>query len=614
MITEHPCGRLGATCLGQNRCRFLVWAPQCTGVAVEIIEPAPRHRPLDAIGDGYFLGVLEGVEPGAKYFYRLDGGPRRPDPASRLQPAGVHGPSQVVDLEFPWLDRGWPGLPIADYVLYELHVGAFSEEGTFDGVIPYLDGLKQLGVTAIELMPIAQFPGSRNWGYDGVYPFAAQNSYGGPDGLRRLVQACHCRGLAVALDVVYNHLGPEGNYLADFGPYFTDRYRTPWGEAINFDGHESDHVVRYFVENALSWVRDFHVDMLRLDAVHAIFDTSARPFLRELSEAVHGEAERLARRVYLFAESNKNDTLHVRAPEDGGYGLDGLWNEDFHHALQSLLTGEQAGYYRDFGTLGHLARAIRDGFALTGQYSHYRGRRQGVSSESVPATKFVVYCQNHDQVGNRLRSERLSQLIAFEELKLAASIVLLSPAIPLLFMGEEYGETAPFPYFIDHGDPALNDAVRRGRQSEFIRFQWHGEIPDPKDEATFRRARLNRELAEQPRHRELLDFYRRLLHLRKTVPALALVSKNHREIFWNEASQVLACRRWSAGSEVVAVFYFGRQPAEFTVPVPNGRWRQLLRSDETAQTSKTVVLESHGELSLSLSARSVAVFQRETAA
>lgn len=612
MITEHPLGRLGATRLGPDRCRFLVWAPKSSSVEVRIVAPSPRTARLQPAAEGYFHGILEGVQPGARYLYRLDSGRERPDPVSRSQPEGVHGPSEVVNLDFPWEDHGWTGLPITDYLLYEIHPAAFSSEGTFDGVIPYLDGLKDLGVTAIELMPVAQFPGSRNWGYDGVYPFAAQNTYGGPDGLRRLVQACHGRGMAVALDVVYNHLGPEGNYLDEFGHYFTDRYRTPWGQAINFDGHDSDHVVRYFVENALGWIRDFHIDMLRLDAVHAIFDVSARPFLRELSEAVHREAERLGRRAYLFAESNQNDTRHVQPREHGGFGLDGLWNEDFHRSVQSLLTGERNGYYQDFGSIEHLGRAMRDGFVFTGEYSKYRGRRQGVSSAGVPATRFIVYSQNHDQVGNRLYSERLSRLVSFEKLKLAAGAVLLSPYVPLLFMGEEYGETAPFPYFVDHGDAALNEAVWRGRQAEFTRFQWQGQVQNPKEEATFRQAMLNRKLADEPQHRELLEFYRRLIRLRKTVPALSLLSKDHREVYWNEARGVLACHRWCAGSEVCAVFHFGEEPSAVAVPAPMGRWRSILRSAREGGKAgeERATVESSGELTLELPATSLIVLER----
>lgn len=614
MITEHPIGRLGATWQAPDRCRFLVWAPKCHKVAVELLQPQPRTCDLQAAPEGYFFGIVDGVTPGSRYRYHLDDLPPRPDPASRFQPDGVHGPSQIVATDTGWDEPGWTGPAIADYILYELHVGTFTREGTFDAVARHLDELADLGITAIELMPVAQFPGQRNWGYDGVYPFAPQNSYGGPDGLRRLVRECHRRGMAVALDVVYNHLGPEGNYFSDFGYYFTDRYRTPWGDALNFDGPHSDHVVRYFVENALHWIRDFHIDMLRLDAVHAIFDESARPFLRGLSLAVHREAERLGRRVYVVAESNKNDTRHVMPAESGGLGLDGLWNEDFHHSLHALLTGERNGYYQDFGSLEHLARAYRDGFALTGQYSAYRGRRQGVSSRGVPADRFLVYAQNHDQVGNRLASQRLSQLVSFDRQKLAAALVLLSPYIPLLFMGEEYGETAPFAYFVDHSDPELNRAVWNGRQAEFARFRWGGVIPDPKAEETFCRTRLDRRLAQQPLHRSLLDFYRRLMQLRKTVAAMALVSKDHCEVWWNERQQVLGCRRWAAGSEVCTIFHFNAQTASIAVPVPAGLWHAILDSaqwsPECASNPVPREFESTGELILELAPSSAIVLQR----
>jgi maltooligosyltrehalose trehalohydrolase len=358
-------------------------------------------------------------------------------------------------------------------------VGTFTPEGTFEAIIPHLDELRELGITAVELMPVAQFPGTRNWGYDGVYPFAVQNSYGGPEGLKRLVNACHGRGIAVVLDVVYNHLGPEGNYLWDFGPYFTDRYKTPWGSAINFDGPHSDPVRRLFIENALYWVTEFRMDGLRIDAVHGILDFSAYPFLEELASAVHEKAERLNRRVYVIAESDLNDTRVIRSRELGGYGLDAQWNDDFHHALHTLLTEDQTGYYQDFGRLGDLVKAFREGFVCSGQYSSYRRRRHGNSSRDIPAGCFVVFAQNHDQVGNRMRGERLSQLVCRERMKLAAGVVFLSPFIPLLFMGEEYGETAPFPYFISHSDADLVEAVRRGRREEFAAFGWSQEPPDP---------------------------------------------------------------------------------------------------------------------------------------
>lgn len=442
MIRDGGAG-LGAASLGDGRCRFTVWAPAAEKVEVRLLTPRPRVATLDRGGQGYHHGVLEGVERGSLYVYRLDGGPERADPASRSQPQGVHGPSEVVDPQFPWEDVSWVGPRLQDYILYELHVGTFTREGTFDAIIPHLTDLRELGVTAIELMPVAQFPGTRNWGYDGVFPFAVQDSYGGPAGLKRLVNACHREGLAVVLDVVYNHLGPEGNTLGDFGPYFSERYRSPWGPALNFDGPGSDEVRRFFIENALAWITDYHVDALRLDALHAILDLSAYPFLAELAAAVRERAARLHRRVYLIAESDLNDPKLVRPPEVGGYGLDAQWNDDFHHALHALLTGERTGYYEDFGTVAHLARAFTEGYVYTGQYSVYRRRRHGVPARALPAHAFAVFAQNHDQVGNRMRGERLSALVPFEALKLAAAVVLLSPYLPLLFMGEEYGETAP---------------------------------------------------------------------------------------------------------------------------------------------------------------------------
>src|SRR6185503_2081252 len=409
-----------------------------------------------------------------------------------------------LDLRFDWQDQTWKGLPLPDYLIYELHVGTFTAEGTFDAAISYLDGLRELGITAIELMPVAQFPGNRNWGYDGVYPYAVQNSYGGPLALKRLVQACHERGLAAILDVVYNHLGREGNYLRELGHYFTDRYRTPWGDAVNFDGPHSDEVRRFFIENALYWITEFHFDALHLDAAHPIFEHSARPFLAELSEAVHRRGEELHRLVYLIPEISMNDVRLILPRQQGGCGCDAQWNDDFHHSLHTLLTGERTGYYQDFGRIEHLVKSLREGFVYTGQDSQYRQRRHGNSARAVPSRRFVICCQNHDQVGNRQLGERLSQLVSFEDLKLAAAVVLLSPCIPLLFMGEEYGETAPFLYFISHSDPDLIEAVRQGRRAEFAAFDWRGEVPDPQDEATFLSAKLRHELRESGQNKMLL--------------------------------------------------------------------------------------------------------------
>jgi len=392
---------------------------------------------MEQIGRGYHEALVTDVEPGERYFFRLPQDKDRPDPASRLQPDGVHGPSQVVPREFAWRDEGWQGLPIENYIIYELHVGLFTAAGTFAALISQLDYLVELGITALELMPVAQFPGRRNWGYDSVFPFAAQNSYGGPEGLKKLVDACHRRGLAVILDVVYNHLGPEGNYFMDFAPYFTDRYQTPWGRALNFDGADSDEVRYFFIQNALQWVGEFHVDALRVDAVHAIMDRSPITFIEQLAEAVKREATRLDRQIYLIAESADNNARLVRERERGGYGLDAQWNDDFHHCLRTLLTGELDGYYRDYGEFYQLLKAYREGFVYSGEYSEFRRRSHGSTSRDIPPRCFVVFAQNHDQVGNRCLGDRLSASVTLEDLKLAAGLTLLSPYIPLLFMGEE---------------------------------------------------------------------------------------------------------------------------------------------------------------------------------
>jgi maltooligosyltrehalose trehalohydrolase len=595
---------LGALYLGEERCSFRVWAPRAQRVEVRLVAPGQRTISLERGDGGYHEGRAERVSPGALYFYRLDGDKERPDPASRFQPQGVHGPSQVVDPRFSWDDVSWFGPPLRDYIIYELHVGTFTPEGTFAGVIPQLAPLKELGITVLELMPVAQFPGTRNWGYDGAYPFAVQNSYGGPDGLKRLVSACHQLGLAVCLDVVFNHLGPEGNYLADFAPYFTDRYRTPWGQAVNFDGPDSDEVRRFFIENALSWVTEFHVDALRIDAVHAILDFSAKPFLQELAEAIHAEAERLNRRIYLIPESDLNDTRLIRTPEVGGFGLDAQWNDDFHHALHTLLTAERMGYYDDFGEIRHLVKAFREGFVYSGEYSPYRRRRHGNSSRSLPAHRFVVFTQNHDQVGNRLRGDRLDHLVSFEARKLAAGVVLLSPFIPLLFMGEEYGDTAPFEYFVSHSDPGLIEAVRRGRREEFAAFRWQGVPSDPQDEATFLRAKLNHELSRRGDHRVLLEFYREVIRVRKELPALSHVSRELLEVKGLERERVLVLRRWSDSEEAGAIFHFGRAEAALKVPLPQGHWHKLLDS-AAAQwngpgSGAPRMLDSDGEISLTL--------------
>jgi len=611
-VTVQPERPLGAVWSPEGACGFLLWAPKAEKVDVHLIHPGDRVIAMQPLDGGYFTVDVEGVAPGALYRYCLDGQTERPDPTSRFQPQGVHGPSEVVDTDFAWTDNRWFGLPLEQYVLYELHVGTFTPQGRFDAIIPRINELRDLGITAIELMPVAQFPGSRNWGYDGVYPFSVQNSYGNPAGLKRLVNACHQQGMAVALDVVYNHLGPEGNYLADFGPYFADFYRTPWGHAVNFDGPQSDNVRRYFVENALQWITEFHVDALRLDAIQAIVDLSARPFLEELSTAIHAKADQLNRKVFLIAETNRNDARILSPRKAGGLELDAVWNDDFHHSLHGLLTGEQNGYYQDFSGIGDLARAFRKGFVYEGQYSKYRQRRHGSSSEQISSDRFVVFSQNHDQVGNRSVGDRLAQLVSFEQLKLAAATVLFSPYVPLLFMGEEYGEPAPFLYFVSHGDPALVESVRTGRRTYLAKFQWGDEMADPQDERTFLRSILSWQLRAEGHHRLLWNFYQELLRLRRDFPALSRLDKNALEVVGFEDAKAILVRRWNASSHILAVLHFDDKPSQLRLPVPAGCWKKKLDSAEPrwggGGSEAPQVLTSRGEVQISLTPWAVVLY------
>jgi maltooligosyltrehalose trehalohydrolase len=570
--------RIGANYLGKGQCEFLVWAPLRKRVSVRILSGPERLLTMERNEKGYWAAAAEDLSPETLYVYRIGDGLERPDPASHSQPAGVHGPSQIVDHRaFPWEDSKWKGLPLKDFIIYELHVGTFTPPGTFDAVIDRLDYLRELGITALEIMPVAQFPGMRNWGYDGVFPFAPQNSYGGPVGLKKLVNACHLRGLAVILDVVYNHLGPEGNYLHDFGPYFTNRYRTPWGAAVNFDGAYSDEVRRFLVLNALYWVTEFHFDSLRIDAVHGIYDFGARHFLQELAEVVHRNGEAMGRNVNVIAESDLNDVRVINPPEVGGHGLDAQWNEDFHHALHTLLTGERTGYYEDFGELSHLEKAVSEGFVYTGQYSSYRKRRHGNSSKDRPAQQFVGFSQNHDQVGNRAAGDRLSQNQPPEKLRLAAGAVLLSPHIPLLFMGEEYAETSPFHYFVSHGDKALIESVRKGRQEEFSAFGWAGPLPDPQEESTFSHSKLHVELHSEGGHKKMFEFYKELILLRRRTPSLADPIKENTEVK-SVGDNVLFVRRWVKESETFCLYNFSEVLQKVHIPVRTGPWEVVMDS------------------------------------
>jgi maltooligosyltrehalose trehalohydrolase len=577
--------RLGATPSASGT-RFCVWAPRFDGVAIRLTG-TEGDTALSALGDGYFGTTLE-CGPGTTYRYVRADGATFADPASRFQPEGVHGPSAVVDLNaYQWSDRDYRARPLWDHVIYELHVGTFRSDATFDEVLEGLDDLVELGVTAIELMPVAQFPGARNWGYDGVFAYAVQNSYGGPDGLQRFVDGCHARGLAVVLDVVYNHLGPEGNVLGEFGPYFNEHYQTPWGPALNFDEPSSDDVREYYWQNVRQWFEDFHVDALRLDAVHAIIDTTPIPFIAELSQRCRQLAQELGRPCDLVAESASNDPRTLAPSLEGGLGMDAQWNDDFHHALHVALTGERTSYYVDYDGAADLARAMSEGFVYQGTYSPFRQRRHGAPSAAIVPERFVVFAQNHDQVGNRPRGDRLSTSLDHRQLALVAALVLLSPNVPLLFMGEEYGETAPFPYFVDHGDPELNERVREGRAREFPDVAEQGALFDPTDPATFLAARLQPNLAHHGEHRELRDLYRRLIELRRATPALRHSPTRPSARAWAEGDLITLVRTNEAG-DVTTLFNVGSETSRAQLSTARG-WRTLLGAGVADEDGAVVV-------------------------
>jgi maltooligosyltrehalose trehalohydrolase len=580
--------RIGAVPLGGAGTRFTVWAPTTASVDVRLAASGEQAR-LQPAGNGYHSSVVP-CGPGTRYRYILDGGDELADPASRFQPEGVHGPSEVVDLgAYRWNDEGCGTLPWRDTVLYELHIATFTKGGTFASAVAELDDLVDLGVTAVEIMPVAQFPGTRNWGYDGVFPFSVQDSYGGPTGLQHLVDECHRRKLAVVLDVVYNHLGPEGNVLPAFGPYLTDRYRTPWGPAVNLDGRDSDPVRDYFVENALQWLEAFHIDGLRLDAVHELIDRSARPFLVELSEAVADSSERTGRAHWLIAESADNDPRVATPVREGGFGLDAQWNDDFHHAVHAALTGEAAGYYMDYGRADDVARAMAQGFVYQGQYSTFRRRRHGAPATGIEPSKLVIFDQNHDQVGNRPDGTRLSALVPEERLRLAAALLLLSPGVPLLFMGEEYAECAPFPYFVDHSDPALLEAVRRGRAAEHPPLD--GEVIDPGDPETMVRATLHRERRHEEPFRRHWQLCQSLLALRAAEPTLR---RSTRECARAHADGPVVTLVLGHDDVDVAVFYnLSAAEAQGTLP-EGGCWTELLARDGTLPAGGALALDGWG--------------------
>lgn len=582
--------RFGASARDDGSVEFRVWAPKLKQLAVRILGDQPRtipmtmNHPPDSESGGEFVATVADVTEGMDYSYVLDAGldseRERPDPVSRLQPHGVHGPSRVVNPEsFRWSDEMWAGIPLKDFIIYELHVGTLTTEGTFEAVIPRLPYLRDVGITAIEIMPVAEFPGNRNWGYDGASLYPPQSSYGGPNGLKNLVDACHHHGLAVVMDVVYNHLGPEGNYLPEFAPCFTDVHHTPWGKAINYDGPDSDGVRRWVIDNALYWLTEYHVDALRLDAIHGIYDFGARHLLAELSGAFQYQAQQLRLQAWIIAESDLEDVRIINPRAAGGYAIDSQWHDDFHHALYALLTGEREGFLMDFGALADLVKSIGEGFVFDGRYSRYRRRRYGNSSHDRPGEQFVGFIQNHDQVANTSRGRRLASLVSKEQQRLAAVLTLCSPFLPLLFMGDEYGETAPFFFFTSFEDAHLATAVREGRKKELGPHYVESDFADPQAESTFERSRLDWSKLDVSPHSEILRLHRDLISLRKQHPALANCRKDLTEIQFDERSKYLVMKRADpSGNAALLVCNFSGDAQTIPLVVEAQVWGLALRT------------------------------------
>jgi maltooligosyltrehalose trehalohydrolase len=569
--------RVGINFNEAQQAEICLWAPDAESVEAALASGSLVS--LSRSADGYWKATTDLLQPNDQYKFKLNGKDGLPDPASLAQPNGVHEASMAVDLQaFEWTDTEWQNPALNDYIIYEIHTGTFSAKGTFDGIAQHLDHLIELGVNAIEIMPVAQFPGDRNWGYDGVFPFAVQQSYGGAAKLQELVNTCHDKGIAVVLDVVYNHVGPEGNYFAEFGPYFTDKYHTPWGQAVNFDDAYCDGVRDYFIENVLMWFRDFHIDALRMDAVHAIKDLSAQHILQAIRLQVDALMEITGRKHYLIVECDLNDPRFLDTPEKNGFGMDSQWIDEFHHALRITAGEPGTGYYADFQGIRHLEKAYRDAYVYDGQYSEHRKKNFGRSADGQPGSKFIVFSQNHDQVGNRMLGERSSTLYSFEMQKVLAGAVMISPYLPMLFMGEEYGETNPFLYFVSHTDAELNKLVREGRKAEFAAFHAEGEAPDPDVLETFQQSKLQWDLLDKPEHQVMFNYYKELIALRKAHPALSNGDRSRITAMSYPDKNTLVVKRWEPRQQIVCILNFSKEkqavPAEDSIH----NWELLLCS------------------------------------
>lgn len=594
---------VGAIPVSNDEIKFTVWAPKADYMSVVLFkENKEVHWALKEEEFHYWSVVIPKPSGPTDYLFCLNGEKLFPDPASRFQPNGVHGPSRIYDpLSYAWRDQNWKGVPLKKYIIYELHVGTFTDEGTFAAVIQKLPYLKKLGVTAIELMPVMEFSGDRNWGYDVVFPYAPHHAYGGPDGLKRLIDECHIEGLAVILDVVYNHLGAEGNYGGNFGYYLSDRYKTPWGESLNFDGPYCDPVRHFVIGNALYFLNEFHVDALRIDAVQTIFDLSAKHVLQEIREEFYQQAKKLGREAYVIAESDLNDVRILNSIEKGGYAIDAQWNDDFHHALYALLTKSKRAYFSDFGKCADLAKAIKDGFVYEGQWSSYRKRKHGNSSKHISGERFVVCIQNHDQVGNAVRSERLDKELITAQIKIAALILLCSPNIPLIFMGEEWNASSPFLFFTSFENKELIEVVREGYRRDFHLEEKDFQKLDPQRLESFEKSKLRWDEIKNSEHFSIYQFYKDLIHLRKEYPCLSNCRKDLTHVFFNDQEEWLIMHRTDPlGSQALLTVNFSGTSKKVPINFPKGTWQlkqathQIVLPKYELEGDKTIFLDLDG--------------------
>lgn len=571
----------GATPLKQGGVHFRVWAPYARSVAVKVTRPTGGVFPMESAGEGVYEVTVPSCAVGDDYLYVLNGNMERPDPVSRFQPFGVHKPSRIIDPgKFEWTDLKWAGIPLKSYIIYELHVGTFTPEGTFQAAASRLSHLQTLGVTAIELMPITAFPGDRNWGYDTTYPYAPHVAYGGPYELKSFINACHEMGLAVILDFVCNHLGPEGNYLGDFGPYFSDRYKTPWGLAVNFDGPHSGEVRRYFTDSALHWLTEYHIDALRLDAVNAIVDLGAYSILQELTDAFHREAEKLHRQAFIIAESDMIDVRLINPPQAGGYGIDSQWSDDLHYSLHTILTGSKQDAFADAESLTDLYQSLTAGFVYDWKFSYYRQKYFGSTSTCPPGEKFVLCLQNHDQIANTCHGHRLGSLVALEADKLACCLLFFAPNIPLLFMGQEWRASSPFYYFTSFEDSALAEKVSKGRRREFQLYDTLKKSYDCRGLAPFTESKLDWSEKELPLHSEFLLFMSALIDLRRRITCLNNCDKTRLHATYDEANRWMVLHRRDAvnAAQALLIANLSETAQEIAPLFPKGVWQLSLDS------------------------------------